>query len=199
MEIVNVSDGVYTGLQVHATPSLAALWQFVPKHRAAHMLIEVRGGVVVDTIRTTGPVVSKQSQSKDVASALADYGVERVLDTAPAAKPVADSAARAEIEAMRADNEKLRGLVERLLAAQNAASAPAAPTPAPAPVEAAQPEPEPEDDGLDLPDEIPSWDILKSMDKKIVTALCKREGAPVGVVTGNVAKQRGWLHRNRKD
>lgn len=199
MEIVNVPDGVYTGLQVHSTPALAALWQFVPKHRAAHMLLEVRGGVVVDTVRTTGPVVSKQSQSKDVASALADYGVERVLDTAPAAKPVADSAARAEIEAMRADNEKLRGLVERLLAAQNAASAPAAPTPAPAPVEAVQPAPEPEDDGLDLPDEIPSWDVLKSMDKKVVTALCKREGAPLGTLTGNVAKQRGWLHRNRKD
>jgi hypothetical protein len=199
MEIVNVADGVYTGLQVHATPALAALWQFVPKHRAAHMLIEVRGGMVVDTIRTTGPVVSKQSQSKDVASALADYGVERVQTAATEHKPVADSAARAEIEAMRADNEKLRGLVERLLASQNAVSAPATPTPAPELVEAAQPAPEPEDDGLDLPDEIPSWDILKSMDKKVVTALCKREGAPLGTLTGNVAKQRGWLHRNRKD
>ena len=191
MEVVNVADGVYTGLQVHATPALAALWQFVPKHRAAHMLLEVRGGVVTDTIRTTGPVVSKQSQSKDVASALADYGVERVQTAAPALKPAADHASRAELDGLRSDNEKLRALVERLLASQDS----------PAPTKVAQPEPEPEeaDDGLDLPDEIPSWDILESMDKKIVTALCKREGAPASVVTGNVAKQRGWRHRNRKD
>lgn len=125
MAYVNVEDGVYTGVQIHASPELKDLLQYVPRHRAERIVLEVKGGAVIDEIYTTESLVSFSKSKGSARQFLADNGIEVVQTKAPQAQ-----SANPAIASLQAQNAELKALVEKLLAKSSVPTA----DPAPAPV-----------------------------------------------------------------
>lgn len=183
MSYVNVEDGIYTGLQVHADPALRDLLQYVPKHRAPFTVIEVKGGSVVDEIRTKQSLVSFNKAKGSARQFLADSGIEVKEDAAPHQEPTGNK----ELDLLKAQNDELRALVEKLLDNQS--------KPAPAPV--SEPNVVEPDDSKP---QIPEWVELQRLDADELLSLAREYAEHIkgDIESMNVTQHRSWLNRVRK-
>ena len=191
MEYVNVTDGVYTGAQVHSNPSLVSLMQFVPKHRASKTILEVKGGAVVEIVSTKTPIVSLTRGSGSIQAALSNLGVEE--DRNPTV--VASAGDSAEVAALKAQLADMRTAFEMVQRAAEAKPAPAPVKPAPAaPLDVAKPL-------ASLPTSeplVPTYKEMQNLSHEELKAIAAPLTQDPKVLEFGVMKLRGWLNSYRK-
>lgn len=182
MSYVSVEDGVYTGVQVHSSPELRELLQYVPKHKAPFIVLEVKGGAVIDEIQTSQSLVSFNKAKGTARQFLADNGIGVVDSPTAQQLPTGNK----ELDILKAQNDELRALVEKLLQAK-------APEPAPAPAH----EPIEADDALPV---VPDWSALQALDKDELLALAREHQSNIkgDVESMNMPKLRSALNQLRK-
>lgn len=192
MSFVNVKDGFYTGIQIHSSPELRDLLEYVPRHRAHQMIIEVKGGAVIEEIRTKTSLASFAKANGSARAFLAENGIEVLEVEKPVLQP---QAASLELTAALKANEELRGIVNSLLTKIDALQK------QPEPV-AKQPEVEKEPEveaKVESGSDIPSYRDMQQMQLEDLQAIAaKHKSEIIGDIKRlNITQLRSQLNRIR--
>lgn len=169
IQYVNVPDGIYTGMQVHADPSMRELLQHVPKHRAPHMILEIRNGMLVEIARTKEPCVTLARHNSSIDKALEAVGMHRIE------MPAAPLTVASEVDTLKAELAELKAQLKQQSAVVS------------------RPKHVESDDG------IPGWRALLSMDEDAAMALAAKHGADVTEDNLSGRALRQWLNNKRKE